>query len=273
MSTVSNIKNLLQRQDIWQASDKNKVRSVLSTGYLALDNQLHYSGWPKGALSELLLSDNGIGEIRLLSPLLARLNQQPGHVCWINPPFIPYAPALTNQSIDLNKMVIVRSRSLPQTIWSAQQAMVSQACAAVLVWLPQKILSTEIRKLSLAAKTGKCWGFIFRAHSLQDQSSAAVLRIIMQIKQRKNLLSIIKQPGGWAGQQVNLDLFPERVNWNPLSVNHWPVFTPKSLPQNRHQQNDHRLEKTDLIHTPYPLPPIPASPQSSESQLTMSSYH
>jgi len=268
MSTVSNIKNLLQREDIWQASDKNKLRSVLSTGYQSLDNQLHYSGWPKGALTELLLSDNGIGEVRLLSPLLASLNKQSGHVCWINPPFIPYAPALSNQNLVLDKMVIVRSRSLQETVWSAQQAMVSQACAAVLVWLPQKTLSTEIRKLNLAAKTGNCWGFIFRAQSLQEQPSAAVLRIVMQIKQRKQALSIIKQPGGWGGQHVYLDLFPERINWSALAVNHWPVFTPDTQQENTHQQNLDHLEKTVLIarsnsKSPTPLPPQP----------TTSSYH
>ena len=227
MSTDSSIQQLLQNHGIWKASDKCTLQPVLSTGYKILDDQLHYSGWPQGALSELLLQHNGIGEIRLLSPLLAQLSQQSGYITWINPPFLLNAPALADRGLQLNKIIIVQTNSVQESIWSAQQAMVSQACSAVLVWLPKKILATEIRKLSLAAKTGNCWGIIFRDQSLQLQSSSAALRIVLQSINGKQQLSIIKQSGGWAGQKLLLDLFPERVNWNALPVEHWPIFSPQ----------------------------------------------
>ena len=226
MSSSTVINQLLQNNGIWQASEKGILRPALSTGYANLDKKLHYSGWPQGAVSELLLSTNGIGEIRLLTPLLSKLCQQAGYIVWINPPYLPYGPALSQQKVALDKLIIIKTTSTTESVWAAQQAMTSKSCSAVLLWLPPKTLANEIRKLSIAAKAGNCWGVIFRSQQFHQQPSAATLRITMQVEQQKHQLSIIKQPGGWSGQQLSLDLFPERINWNPLAACHWPVFLP-----------------------------------------------
>lgn len=220
----SAIKQILQTNAVWQASQKSSPRRALSTGYSELDQQLHCAGWPQAALSELLLSQPGIGELRLLTPLLRQLNKQIGYIAWINPPYLPYPPALLKQQLLLQKMLIIDAKNSQDSIWAAQQAMASQSCSAVLLWLPDKTLDKEIRKLSLAAKTGNCWGIIFRSRVLQQQASAATLRMVMQVNQQRQQLSIIKQPGGWSGQQVCLNLFPERQHWGPQAVNHWPTF-------------------------------------------------
>ncbi len=225
----SKIRQLLQRNEIWQASQKDNPSTdperAISTGYAELDKELHYTGWPRAAISELLLSNNGIGEIRLLSPLFARLSLQSGYITWVNPPEQPYAPALTQQ-FQLNKLVIVNTCNTQDSIWAAEQAMASAACSAVLLWLPDKALNKALRKLSIAARKGKCWGIILRPASLQQHPSPAALRIVMQPKKQHQQLSIIKQPGGWSGQQVRLNLFPERKYWTPLSVEHWPCISP-----------------------------------------------
>jgi len=222
MSSISSITQLLQSGSLWQGSQKTCQRPVITSGYPALDKVLHYSGWPQGALSELLLSQNGIGELRLLLPLLTRLSLKPGYISWINPPYLPYAPALSLHKLALEKLVITRASTLPDSVWAAQQAMASGACSAVLLWLPAKTLTSEVRKLTLAAKNANCWGFILRCHSMQQQASSAVLRIVMRPNGLHRQLNIIKQPGGWSGQQVSLDLFPERVYWNAQAARHWP---------------------------------------------------
>ncbi|MGB0495496.1 MAG: translesion DNA synthesis-associated protein ImuA [Kangiellaceae bacterium] len=232
------INQLLKNTGIWQVSTNDaSSRRAISTGYAPLDKQLHYGGWPQGAVSELLLSQNGIGEIRLISPLLAKLNQKPGYVVWVNPPYQPYAPALLKQQIKLDKMLIIKAKSTQESIWAAEQALTSQSCSAVLVWLPTKNLSKEIRKLNLAAKTGHCWGFVLRSSQLQEQASAASLRIVMRVQQKRQYLHIIKQPGGWNGQKIDLDLFPERENWNSSPVNQWPVFSPEKDSKNNFAKN------------------------------------
>jgi len=227
---MSSINQLLKNTAIWQASQKKVRPPVLSTGYPTLDRALHYSGWPQGAISEVLLSAYGSGEIRLISPLLVKLNQGAGYICWINPPFLPHAPALVDLGLDLNRMIIVRTQSVNESIWASQQAMRSGACAATLIWLPKKALDKQIRKLNLAAKDGHCWGIIFRDQSLQKHTSAAALRIVIEKKQKKldhhkHQLHIIKQPGGWSGQKVCLDFFPEKKNWTASVVNQWPIFS------------------------------------------------
>ena len=223
------INQLLKNNSVWQASQKGGERPAVTTGYKALDEALHYAGWPQGGLTELLLSKNGIGEIRLLTPLLAELGKNTGYNCWINPPFQPYAPALMRQQINLNQLLIIRTKSLQETIWAAQQAMASNACSTVFLWLPPKTLNKEIRKLALASKTGNCWGFIFRAQQFHAQPSAATLRIVMSSTQGKQHLNIIKQPGGWSGQQVSLELFPERAYWSAQPVQEWPVINRQPL--------------------------------------------
>ena len=238
MSSIA-IKQLLKTNRVWQASEKKRARPALSTGYPELDKQLHYSGWPQGALSELLLASNGIGELRLLSPLMAKLSAQSGYICWINPPFQPYAPALSHLGVQLDKIIIINTRSDQDTIWAAQQAMNSKSCVMVLTWLPQKNLSKEIRKLSLAAENSQCWGIVLRHQSLYKQSSSAVLRIILQPRanlqqsitthtHRLNQLSIIKQPGGWSGQKLALNLFPESIYWNAQPASLWPKLVQRS---------------------------------------------
>lgn len=234
------IKQLLKTNRIWQASEKQRARPALSSGYQALDDQLHYSGWPQGAVSELLLSANGTGELRLLAPLMSKLSQQSGYLCWINPPFQPYAPALCYLGIDIDKLIIIKTRSDLDTIWTAQQAMNSKACSLVLTWLPKKNLSKEMRKLCLAAESSQCWGVTLRHQSLAETSSPAALRMILQPRQvsraltnqRLNQLSIIKQPGGWSGQQVKLNLYPESIYWTAQAACFWPISNIQSEQSN-----------------------------------------
>ncbi len=230
------IKQLLQSNRIWQASEKKRARPALSSGYQALDNQLHYSGWPQGAVSELLLSNNGTGELRLLAPLMAKLSEQPGYLCWINPPFQPYAPALSYLGVDINKLIIINTRSDLDTIWTAQQAMNSKSCSLVLTWLPKKSLSKEMRKLCLAAENSQCWGVTFRHKNLAKASSPAALRMVLKPRQISqaltnqhfNHLSIIKQPGGWSGQEVRLNLYPESIYWTAQPASLWPTLNTQS---------------------------------------------
>ena len=57
---------------------------------------------------ELLLPCAGIGELRLLMPALRALsNTQNRWLAWINPPFIPYAPALQAAGIESSKILLI----------------------------------------------------------------------------------------------------------------------------------------------------------------------
>jgi len=259
MPSSKSITKLLGSGNIWQGSLRRTVTNAVSTGYKVLDENLFYSGWPQGGVSELLSSQSGGGEIRLLSPLLSRLSQQTGQICWVNPPFVPYAPALALNGIDLRKLVVVTPKIPKALIWSAIQAMASNACSAVLVWLPKKEMTKEIRQLNLAAKKGNCWGVVLRDSCFAEHTSPSALRIKMKNIKNKYQLSIIKQPGGWSGQKVCLDLFPERANWTNAKIDSWSTFSPIV----NKSENGHTILKE---HPPELLPSRLRAIKLSETQ-------
>ena len=67
----------------------------LATGFDALDRVLPQRGWMADGLNELIGNEQGIGEFSLVLPALAAVCAERKCVLLANPPFLPYAPALT----------------------------------------------------------------------------------------------------------------------------------------------------------------------------------
>ena len=88
---------VLSNPAIWRGGDCAPEPAALPSGFPALDAMLPGRGWPGGALTEIVLEREGIGEIRLTLPALARLQAQGRDIAWIAPPHVPYAPALAAQ--------------------------------------------------------------------------------------------------------------------------------------------------------------------------------
>lgn len=62
---------------LWRAAHLSRAHGrTVDTGYAELSAQLPGNGWPLGALVELLVQQEGSGEIRLLRPALARLAEK-----------------------------------------------------------------------------------------------------------------------------------------------------------------------------------------------------
>lgn len=234
MSEKPLINQLLKSPSVWQASRSERSRPVAKTGFSRLDALLHDGGWPQGALTELLLETTGIGELRLLAPLLQHLSQASGYLVLVDPPFIPYGPALKNMGINIEQLFVVQTSAVNRKVWAAYQALISRSCATVLVWFQgHSPYKNEIRKLSLGARQGQCWGIIFRqAEAAQHPSSARLrLRLCTDDKGRCRL-NILKQAGGWSGQKLTLNLMPERSQWTALAGKDWPVFRPRVAQDN-----------------------------------------
>jgi hypothetical protein len=64
-----------------------------------------------------------------------------------------------------------------ETLWAAEQAMRSGSLGAVLVWLDEHADYAALRRLQLAAETGACAGFLYRAEIEGAHPSPAPLRI------------------------------------------------------------------------------------------------
>ncbi|HET8712030.1 MAG TPA: translesion DNA synthesis-associated protein ImuA [Spongiibacteraceae bacterium] len=200
-----------QRSDIWRNRDRRFAASHVATnrahnqttGFAALDSELHGSGWPRGALTELLLTQPGSGELFLLTPLLAEVSHRRLLHVWINPPFIPYAPALLQRGIALDSLLLVRGE--PQHhLWACEQALRSTACGAVLYWPGKQLRYAELRKLQVAAAAQSATGFLFRDTRTARQTSPAALRMQLNTVDTQLSIQILKQRGRAAGQRVLL---------------------------------------------------------------------
>lgn len=167
---------LLAARTVWRAGrgSATAARGV-PTGHAALDALLPLGGWPQGAVTEILLPADGVGELALLMPTLSRLTRAGGLVVLVDPPYVPYAPAWQAAGVDLRRLEVVQAdaRDAP---WAFEQCLRSAACAAVLGW-PRTSDARALRRLQVAAGTGDCLGFAFRDRSHAGNPSPAALRI------------------------------------------------------------------------------------------------
>jgi cell division inhibitor SulA/protein ImuA len=181
--------------------------SVLPTGFPALDETLPGAGWPMGALTEILVPREGAGELRLVMPALADLSARGRWLVWVGPPYVPYAPALEARGIALSRILWVRSDDTAQQLWSAEQALRSGACGAVLAW-PTRVHQRRLRRLQLAAESGGAWALLFRREaSLNDGSPASLrLRVTPAAPAANSLLVEVLKCRGRPGARVEIIL-------------------------------------------------------------------
>jgi cell division inhibitor SulA len=176
MGAVVALETLLAAQTLWRAGRTATIAAEgESTGHAPLDALLPQGGWPRRALTELLLPADGVGELQLLLPTLARMTRAGGTVAVVAPPYIPYAPAWRAAGVELAHLEIVDA-SPRDALWAFEQCLRSGACAAVLGW-PQKADAQSLRRLQVAADSGDCLGFAFRDRKHLANPSPAALRL------------------------------------------------------------------------------------------------
>jgi protein ImuA len=167
----------LQIPNVFRArSVRSSTRKTLPTGFDALDAAL-LGGWPHPALIEILIDAYGIGELRMLLPLLrslASINSSP-LIVWLNSPYLPNAVALEQSGVHATNWVS-RDLSERDLLWISEQCLRSTASSAVLAW--SKAPSTAaLRRLKLAAAStssvGSCFVHWLRRVSRHPQRSGS----------------------------------------------------------------------------------------------------
>ena len=199
----SSLDKLLENPRVWRGHNPTQAAAGLASGYEILDRHLPGGGWPQSALTEILIERYGIGELRLLMPALAQLSSrddsadysEPGWIAWVAPPFQLYPPALVQYGIDLSRMLIVRPKDPSEILWSAEQALSSGTCTAVLFW-SERLDDQASRRLQLAAEKGHSWGIAFRPMAARRQPSAAALRLELHSGNEGSRVHILKSRGG-----------------------------------------------------------------------------
>jgi len=192
---------------IWRGNAAAVVRAALPTGFRELDRALPGGGWPLGAITEVLVDGYGIGELGLLMPALAALTKddpakRKKWVAWIAPPFVPYAPALQQHGVNVDRLLMIHPTAGNKSrLWAIEQAVRSGSSVGVLAWVASVVDDVVLRRLQLAAEDQGCWVLLFRPVSARLQRSPAALRIHLSQaeSQAATRVEIVKCRGGRPG--------------------------------------------------------------------------
>ncbi len=190
----SGLGDVLRHPGVWRAGSASRADlRTQPTGNIALDARLPGGGLPLGALTEILVDHDGIGELELVMPALAAMTRARRRVAMIAPPYIPYAPALAAAGVDLDHVVRIDAGTA-DSHWSAEQCLRAGCCAAVLHWLPQ-VDYRQLRRLQLAAESSDALAILFRPLHAQEQSSPAALRLRVSSSSSGTCVDILKCRG------------------------------------------------------------------------------
>jgi protein ImuA len=213
---------------LWRAHQLGRVGAGAgcATGFTALDAVLPGRGWPQQAISELLLSHPGIGELRLLAPALAAVQQAGRGLMWFDPPAAPCPWALAALGIDLRRLVVVngqgqgaaagnrrrRGASPPaagDTLWALEHALKSGHLGAIVAWLPVRLPADALRRLQLAAQAHDGPVFLLRPAAARTAPSAAPLRMALSSAGPDRLcVAVFKRRGPPVAAPLMLELPP-----------------------------------------------------------------
>lgn len=192
--------DLLRHPQLWRAGRLGSASEATTTGFAELDRHFPGGGWPRAGLAELLLPTAGIGELRLLVPLIRTLSREQSRwIAWIAPPFVPYAPALQACGIDLGRLLVIRPPDHQSALWAMERASRSGTCSLVLGWPDERRLElTDTRRLQLATQRGRTLTCLFRPERAAAVKSMAELRLrVVPAEPGSMRVDICKRRGGW----------------------------------------------------------------------------
>ncbi len=201
----------MRETGLWKASNiDNEYRQTVSSGFEILDKELPGLGWPQSGVTEVLYDRAGIGELKLMMPAISRLSRSQNRwIALVDPPHIPYAPALEHEGADLTRLLIITQKTLKDYLWALEKSISSKSCRAVIAW-PNQIKDTQVRRLQIASREGNCWTILLRSERLASKTSPAELRVRLRScpsAESTNLkVKILKRHGSWQSTEFKITL-------------------------------------------------------------------
>ena len=179
---------------LWRGSQLARSgQPCLPTGHDALSAELPGGGWPMGTLVDLLVSQPGIGELRLLQPVLNTLPPQ-RRIVLLQPPFIPQVASWSAWGLSSSQLLWLKPDRTADALWAAEQVLKNGSCGALLYWQPQ-IRPESLRRLHLAAQSADTLFFLFRPAKVAQDASPSPLRLLLQPAGDQVRIDIVKRRG------------------------------------------------------------------------------
>ena len=197
--------------DLWRAHQLSSDSSArIPSGFVQLDQQLPGGGWPTHNLIELLLKHHGIGELRLLIPILRKLSLEQKNLVMIGAPLLPLTPVFQQFGVVLNQVNLIQTDKPQDRLWAIEQVLQSDSFGALIMWLPEdKTLCspTVLRRLQYQATRSRGLSFVFRPIRAQLQPSPASLRLCLTAQSPDSLrIDLIKRRGPLLEEHLLIDL-------------------------------------------------------------------
>ncbi|MDA0896069.1 MAG: translesion DNA synthesis-associated protein ImuA [Proteobacteria bacterium] len=231
------IEELLEsNRNLWRGREhKGLSGEAIATGFTELDAILPAGGWPTQGLIEVVSERWGVGELQLFLPLMRHLIARGDWVLWIEPPHLPYAPGLAQAGIDLRRILIIGGTEAPlrsedfygkkpaqepasserlsskEALWSMEKALQIQHCGLVLAW-HSHLAQPTLRRLQLAAMTGKTLGVLFISKNSEHSPSSMSIKIrglsseTTEIAGAYAEVSLLKARGSYRQSSVRITL-------------------------------------------------------------------
>lgn len=197
---VPSVRVLPKIPGVWQGLRASQAPAV-PTGLAALDAVLPGSGWPLGAVTELIPRAEGIGEISLLLDALRRVASPQRPIVFVRPPHVLYPPGLVNAGLPLSRLVWIGAPDDVDGRWAAEQALRSGAASAVVIWSETRA-EVALRRLQLAAAETESLAFVYRPPAALRNSSPAAVRLALHADPGGLRIEVLKARGGRAGVSI-----------------------------------------------------------------------
>lgn len=206
------VRNPVAIPGLWLGRDLARpARPGIATGFAPLDAELPGGGWPSGALTEVLHGAAGIGELRLFFPALKALTGAGAPVFLLDPPWLPYAPALASAGIALPHLVVVQPRRPQDVLWACEQILKGLSDGALFAW-PRALKAQDARRLQLAVEGKPVLAVLMRRADAAAEPTPAALRILLEPARQAAaftpapalLLRILKRRGGVLARPLEL---------------------------------------------------------------------
>lgn len=179
---------------LWRGSQMARSgQPCVPTGHDALSAELPGGGWPMGTLIDLLVSQPGIGEMRLVQPVLGKLPSQ-RRIVLLQPPYVPQVASWSAWGLSPAQLLWLKPERAADALWAAEQVLKNGSCGALLYWQPQ-IRPESLRRLHLAAQSGDTLFFLFRPAKVAQDASPSPLRLMLQPAGDQLQVDIVKRRG------------------------------------------------------------------------------
>lgn len=236
---------------------KLTVSSVFSTGCSDMDALLPQGGYEPGSVIEYLRRTPACGASQLaLAAAAAAMESSGGFLIIVDPDKQFYPPALTGHGIDLAKVIFVRPDSVADTIWAIDQALRTDAVAAVVAEV-NCLDDRSARRLQLAAQRGGGLGLLLRRAAARGAPSWAEVQWVVKpaigdgrkrsgapidnrhaAPVRRVDVQLARLRGGNPGKVLRLAIDGRTGNIQSIAADE----------RSRHEAEHRSAEKTDAVH-------------------------